>query len=421
MNRTESNGSGGRPWADPNDEPRIEPEIFNQQQLTRHIPQQMATTDTDYSAFLTAAQSGPPRDIVAMIATAKQIGGLLGSAAFYRWPSRGKNVQGPSVKLARALAQAWGRNVTRTTIEDLGGDKVNVRGLFVDLQTIAIVECDYPATLSKAPGKFAKDKEQSARWRIMQEQAASSKAIRGAILGGLPDWYTDAALTAAFAAAAKSATGGRPLAEVRADALASLQQQGLTRADVESWVGSPVDLWAAEELGRLRSLFRDLRNGSISTESIRVQTAPAVAPRSSGGRAALGLAAPSGPLPAQVVKPKPAPPGGPVKAPPQKTEEEAEIDTAFDDFEKKRKARLDAALGEALPPGVDEDEPTQSELYEKCKAAQKGLSSNEVRAAKLSAGMDIDSRLTKNKPAAVLRDYLDSLLFAQEAALQAGF
>lgn len=262
---------------------------------TGHIGQQQiatlphtngAASASDYSAFLTVATNAPPRDEAAMMKAATRIGELLGKTAFYSFPAGGGRIEGPSIDLAYALAQAWGRCVTRCMVTESSGNRVTLRGQFVDLLTIAIIERDYTATLSSAPAKFADKPDQVERWRTMQEGAAISKAVRGAILGGLPAWYVDTAMRAARAEADGKALGGKTFQEAVTDVREYFGKMGLTMPELEAWVGRPVGLWTSIEIGQLRELVTDLRTSRTTVEAVRMAGKPVAAP---AGRAGLGL------------------------------------------------------------------------------------------------------------------------------------
>lgn len=252
-----------------------------------------AQRNESYAEFLTTAVSQKDRNVTKKLEQARHVGALLARSAFYSFPAGGGSIEGPSIDLAYALAQVWGYNVTRVAIVATEGNRCRLRGIYVDLQNVSIFERDYEAHLSPAPGKFANKPDQADRWRVMQMQAASSKAVRGAILAGLPAWLVDAAMDAARDAAANRATGGLPLPEARRNAVEHFKSLGLTVPEIEDFVGQPVDLWTANHLGDLRELAAGLKSGRVAVEQIKAgfvasQTQEA-APKATTGREDLGL------------------------------------------------------------------------------------------------------------------------------------
>lgn len=243
----------------------------------------------DYAAFMQASIGGPPRDEKAMLTAAKRIGELLGAKAFYSFPAGGGRIEGASIDLAYALVQTWGKCLCRCMITSSAGERVTLRGQFVDLQSVAIVERDYTATLSPPPGKFANKPDQADRWRVMQEQSAISKAVRGAILGGLPAWYVGAALDAAFGIVENKVLKGKTLVQARGDAaLYFAQAYQLKQADLETLVGKALDLWTTAEIAALQDLAADLKAGRTAIESVRAQVGATTEP-AKGGKAGLGI------------------------------------------------------------------------------------------------------------------------------------
>lgn len=321
------------PTASREREPGPASEIGNQPLAT--LPRQNGSGE--YAAFLDVATNAPPRDEKAMLGAARRIGELLGKSAFYSFPAGGGRIEGPSIDLAYALAQAWGRCVTRCMVTESAGNRVTLRGQFVDLLTVAIIERDYTATLAPPPGKFANKPDQADRWRVMQEQAAISKAVRGAILGGLPAWYVDAAMRAAFAAAEGKALGGKTLDAAVRDSLGHFEKAGLGKADLEAWIGRPVDLWTSYDIGQLRELAADLKAGR--TNVALVKSANGGAEAATGGKEGLGI---------KKGATKPAPNPTPTKAeePARAQEPSPEEQAAIHDEERRAAAAETGATGD---------------------------------------------------------------------------
>jgi len=261
---------------------------------------------TMLATLVTAARS-LKRDPKQLIERAKQIGGLLGSKGFYRFPmGDGGIVEGESVHLAQALAQEWGGMLYETVIvraEPLasGGQRVHLRSTVADMVALVVAKVDHVITTSPPPGKFAKKHDQRERWHGMQIQSAGSKVERNAILDVLPKWFTQPGFEAAKAIANARVLGknkdgtARTLAQARAAAIESLTPMGCTKEELEKYIGQPYEMWAVPQISQLRDLYADLHRGSISIEAWRAslfdepQTA-AAGPR----RNALGLPASNG-------------------------------------------------------------------------------------------------------------------------------
>jgi hypothetical protein len=279
-------------------------------------PEPLGPRRSEYSELAELAGMHGPRDVVAMLDEARRVGELLGDRAYYDFPAGQGRVTGATIDLMDALAIVWGRLVSRVEILDERRDRVFLRGRVIDLLALTAVERDYVSAISPAPGKFASKPDQADRWRVMQLQAASSKAIRGALEHALPVWLVDAALDSARTAAARAATGGKPLPEARAAAMEALAKHGIDRDLAVQTVGQPYDLWTSRELAELRQLFAELKRGEISVEVLRARVAGPTTETPTDRLAGLGLAEAPAPTPAptttatatssQSQKPKPA-------------------------------------------------------------------------------------------------------------------
>lgn len=235
------------------------------------------------------------RDRRALIAAARTVGGLLGKDGFYRFPTGGTTVCGPSIALAQALAQEWGGIIYDVSTVDEreaagGGKRLHLRARVLDLKSLVSSSVDQVVTTSAPPGKFAAKLEQQERWHTMQMQAAASKIIRNAIFRVLPDWLVTAGMNAALEADNTAATGGMPLPEARQNALRALASLQLTQADAEAIVGQPVDLWAGPQLSILRDVRARLKSGEISVEQLRSPAPTPATPASQPTKGALGVA-----------------------------------------------------------------------------------------------------------------------------------
>lgn len=261
-----------------------EPEQFRQPMVVRQQERQQVQQRSEYGELAALAQSVGARDSARMLAEAKRVGALLGSRAFYDFPAGGGRVTGPTIDLMDALAIVWGRLVSEVAIVEETDARVHLRGCVVDLLALTAVKRDYVSAIAPPPGAFARKPDQADRWRTMQLQSASSKAIRGALEHALPVWLVDAALEAARDTVAQRATGGVPLPQARVNAIQNLERAGMTAPECAAFVGQPIELWAVAELDALRVLLRRIRNGEVSIEGVRAElvrqaaTAPSSAP-----------------------------------------------------------------------------------------------------------------------------------------------
>jgi hypothetical protein len=211
------------------------------------------------------------RDETHMLARAKWLGGLMGGRAYYDFPTGGQRIIGASINLAEALAGEWGALVHEMKIvsaEPLrsGGQRVHLRARVIDLKRITIAVAESVLTTAPPPGKFAHKLDQAERWHSMQIQSAGSKVKRNAILDVLPAWFVDAAMHAAQSSDDNGVLmkqgRKRSVAEAAADTIGAFtEHHGFSAADLEAFLGRPVDLWTVAELRGLRTLWSDLKDG----------------------------------------------------------------------------------------------------------------------------------------------------------------
>jgi hypothetical protein len=247
--------------------------------------------------LVNAAQS-LNRDQGKMIARAKQIGGLLGSDGFYRFPVGNSQVQGASINMAQALAQEWGAILYKVKIEHIeqiggGGQRVHLRASVADMKSLVCAEVDQVVSTTAPPGKFEKNVEQRERWHSMQIQSASSKIVRNAILRILPAWYVEPAFEAAVAADGTAALAGKSLPEARKGSAAALKNLGCSLEELEAYLGQPFDMWAVPQIGALRELYKVINSGAQSIESWRAGLSAKGDVKEAPRKSALGLAATS--------------------------------------------------------------------------------------------------------------------------------
>lgn len=266
-------------------------------------------------AMMVAMGQGRSRDEAALAKTAQRIGERMGERAIYSFPAGGSRVEGPTVHLVEALAQAWGNLFYGVRIESIEGDRVVIMGLCADAITGTVAARPAMFTLPPAPAKFANKADQASRWESMQVQNAISKATRGVLQHALPRWYIDLAYEAADRTRCSELKDrdGNPLTleQAIAQVIDAFGKSNIGLDGLEAFVGSPRALWVLSDLFGLRKAFHDLRSGTLSREAF----APKSEPSTQGGAAALG-AKPRA-LPAPPAEPAPAPPvvAAPASAP----------------------------------------------------------------------------------------------------------
>jgi hypothetical protein len=237
--------------------------------------QMVARGSVDYSSFAALVRPEARRDTQAKLKAAAWIGSMLGQDAYYSWTVHSKSgensrVEGPTVDLAYALALEWGFNASRVVIVDRKDATVFFRAAYIDLITYVFVERDYVSTIRPAPGKFAEKPEEKERWEVMQIQSAASKAVRGALIRGMPTWFVVEALRAARRAVqGKALKEGQTLEQAVAEAIKAFGASGwATEAVLVEYLGRPSKLWTVEDIVTLRETGQSIIRGEVTAAGV---------------------------------------------------------------------------------------------------------------------------------------------------------
>lgn len=235
------------------------------------LPQMPVLHADAFTSVLPIAQAMRAKraDAAAMQQRAIRVGGLTGSDGFYRFPAGGSTIEGPTVRLAKALAIEWGNVAFGVVIDRVEGNRVYLTGVCVDLNNVVVVRRSSTFVLSPAPGKFANKPDQVARWEAMQVQSAGAKALRGAILDALPSWFVQPAFQAALDADRKQVLkAGQTIENARDEAVRAYGALKITREQLEALVGSPIVQWAPADIATLRDTIRSINKGETTVEEV---------------------------------------------------------------------------------------------------------------------------------------------------------
>lgn len=235
------------------------------------LPQMPALHADAFTSVLPIAQAMRAKraDAAAMQQRAIRVGALTGSDGFYRFPAGRSTIEGPTVRLAKALAIEWGNVAFGVVIDRVDGNRVYLTGVCVDLNNVVVVRRSSTFVLSPAPGKFANMPDQVARWEAMQVQSAGAKALRGAILDALPSWFVQPAFQAALDADRKQVLrAGQTIESARDEAVRAYGALKITREQLEALVGSPIVQWAPADIATLRDTIRAINKGETTVEEV---------------------------------------------------------------------------------------------------------------------------------------------------------
>jgi hypothetical protein len=105
----------------------------------------------------------------------------IAEACFYTLPRGGKNIVGPSVRLAEIMATNWGNLRVKTTIVDEGRDSVICQATCIDLETNVGVSTEVRRRITDSKGKRFNDD-----MITVTTNAASAIAFRNSVFKVIP-------------------------------------------------------------------------------------------------------------------------------------------------------------------------------------------------------------------------------------------
>ena len=178
-----------------------------------------------------------------------------------------RNVTGPSIKAASALARRWGNCSVGAVLAREDGAADLLEGYFIDLETNYRIA--RPLLVRKTYRTRRGDVIPVREDRLPQVFGAGvSKVVRNAIIAGLPAY-----LVSAYDKKARALAAGGPL-----DAPATDKQREAVIRGFERWeIGKealiryleiPVEQWTGTEIGLLRGLWNALHDGQLEPSEV---------------------------------------------------------------------------------------------------------------------------------------------------------
>lgn len=176
------------------------------------------------------------------------------------------NVQGPSIDAATALARRWGNCTVTARIVNEDAEGFDIEGVFLDLET------NYRISKPFRVGKYQKSKggqvyQLDPQRALMAIQAGASKAIRNAVLSGLPKYLVNA-----YYEKARQLAAGSPDAKADPKRLEALlkafERFKVTKEMLERYAERPASDWTGEEIANLRGVWNALNDKQITVEDL---------------------------------------------------------------------------------------------------------------------------------------------------------
>ena len=174
-------------------------------------------------------------------------------------------VEGPSIKAAMALARRWGNcsAAARVLSEDATG--INVEGVFIDFESSFRVLRPHRVSrfLKRRDGRVL---ELTPDRLQMATQAGASKALRNAILAGLPAYLVNTYFKRAKTIVAGGKLDERPTQPEIDKAVRAFAPYNVTAEQLEKNLELARPHWTRESIATLRGLYTALKDGQTTVE-----------------------------------------------------------------------------------------------------------------------------------------------------------
>ncbi len=188
-------------------------------------------------------------------------------------------VEGPSIKAANALARNWGNNASGFRVVGADDERILIQGVFLDYET----NVRKTAEISVARKAWSRQLNKVIPLREdrlnMAIQAGGSKAVRNAILNGLPVGLVDGYFAEAkrIAASGGKAPESGPInaADIQAEmeqVLKAFENMSVPRSDVANYVTAHPELVDEEAVtAHLIGLLSAIQDGQVNAEDVFAQ------------------------------------------------------------------------------------------------------------------------------------------------------
>jgi len=196
--------------------------------------------------------------------------------ALYSFPVSGARapVSGPSIVMARELANAWGNLIYGVQIIEDTPEKRTIRAWALDLERNVRPEDDttfFKVVERKVSGKTV-FREANEREVLMLHNANASKAIRNQILKMIPDHIKRMAVALVRKTMVEEITANPEV--FRDKLIASFGTQGIQPKDIEDMMGRPIKAMSGTaDAVYLRGVYTRLVDGSATWHDILAERA----------------------------------------------------------------------------------------------------------------------------------------------------
>lgn len=186
------------------------------------------------------------------------------SSCSYALPRGDKPITGPSVHLARILAQQYGNIRAEARVVNITDTEVVSRGTAWDLENNYAVAFEVRRSIAGRNGRFSND------MITVTGNAANAISYRNAVLSVIPKGIIDEVYNAAQKMVTGDLSTEKKLIDRRNKAIAHfLSSYGITEAEILKLIGKQkVDQIKANEIQLLLGMDQSLKDGDTTVEDL---------------------------------------------------------------------------------------------------------------------------------------------------------
>ena len=180
----------------------------------------------------------------------------------YSVPRGGKAITGPSVHLAKIIAQVWGNMRIEAKVIDVDGKNVTSQAIAFDLESNVAMKVEVKRSILTRNGRMSED------MIVVTGNAANAIALRNAIFAVVPKAVTDKVYKASLQTITGDISDETKLLKKRKKVVDALvQSYGVTEAEVLSAVGkSSLDHIGQDEIVVLIGIGTAIKDGDTTVD-----------------------------------------------------------------------------------------------------------------------------------------------------------
>lgn len=182
----------------------------------------------------------------------------------YSVPRGGKKISGPSVHLAKMLAQCWGNLRIDAKVVDIDQARVTSEAVCWDLESNLAIKVQIKRSITGKTGRFSED------MITVTGNAANSIALRNAVLSVIPKGIVDKAYNAAKQTITGDISDKNKLIAKRVEVFSGLRDAfNVTDKEILFAIGkASIDFVDGDDIVTLYGVGQAIRDGDTTVEQV---------------------------------------------------------------------------------------------------------------------------------------------------------